>query len=270
MNRFLIVPIAVIVCIGVSISPGKPQDKRPNQGAKNSQTSNEPANKSARPPDQAADENQNQSKPITPGTEERAIRVASLPPVAVKSGKDGWDKALVIFTGLIVIVGGFQIYFLYATVAATKDNARAAVLNAQAVISAERAWIEAELERDKTIYLLKITNQGKTPAWIEGYDIYQGPLEEGRPFDLGRLSTKTVNIGALLGTDRAFEPKPQFSFQGEQQGAKLAFCIKVRYRDVLDRPKPEESKHESFIFYYVAIEPGIPSMRRISVESKYT
>jgi hypothetical protein len=44
-------------------------------------------------------------------------------PLPVQSIKDVWDKALVILTGLLVIVSGFQMWYLYRTIKAIKEQA---------------------------------------------------------------------------------------------------------------------------------------------------
>jgi len=156
---------------------------------------------------------------------------------------------------------------------ATEKAANAAWLNAQAVLDSERAWVEASIVRDKQIYFLKIANQGKTPAYIEGYDIHRGPFKEGNKFTPEGLDDSyTVNLAVLLGSGNEYEPRHPFDmteyFQGSQ--GKQAFCIKVRYRDVLNRPSPSDSTHESLVVYTFIFTSGILPMNRISELSKYT
>jgi len=58
------------------------------------------------------------------------------------------DVLLAAFTGLLVFVGGFQAYWLWGTVEATSNAARAAKLNAEAVMAAEGAALYPILEED--------------------------------------------------------------------------------------------------------------------------
>jgi len=62
------------------------------------------------------------------------------------------------------------------TVEATRDSARAALLNAQAVINAERAWLIAEPVENAgkpNFYEIRIKNSGQTPArFIRGDATY--------------------------------------------------------------------------------------------------
>jgi hypothetical protein len=57
-----------------------------------------------------------------------------------QNGDDGikiTDKLLAIFTGLLVLVGAFQAYYLWGTVEATRHSAAAALRQANAMIAAE-------------------------------------------------------------------------------------------------------------------------------------
>jgi hypothetical protein len=99
------------------------------------------------------------------------------------------DVALAFFTYCLIVVGGFQARYLYNTVAATKEAADAAALNAQAVINSERAHIFIDIDvenitreiphanlvtkpefEDHMITALRLSytlkNYGKTPAII--------------------------------------------------------------------------------------------------------
>ncbi|HEY6290270.1 MAG TPA: hypothetical protein VI455_01740, partial [Terriglobia bacterium] len=49
----------------------------------------------------------------------------------------------VVATILLVFVGGFQIFYLWRAVKASKECAEAALLNGQALINSERPWFVA-------------------------------------------------------------------------------------------------------------------------------
>lgn len=106
--------------------------------------------------------------------------------------KDRYDKAAfwatlaLVFVGFAGIgVGVGTLLILKRQTKATEDAANAALLNAQALIKAERAWIMADLEwpnsskPTQTVnnsgepitsvpFLLRCFNEGKTPCWITG------------------------------------------------------------------------------------------------------
>jgi hypothetical protein len=85
------------------------------------------------------DRNQNEGQEVATDNQRVLVKV-SPSPFVVEVSKNSWDKALVLLTGALVLVACVQIVFLWGTVAATRDNAKAAKLSAQAVIDSERAW----------------------------------------------------------------------------------------------------------------------------------
>lgn len=116
-------------------------------------------------------------------------RVSFTTPVNVNSVKDRWDEALVVFTALIVAVGIFQIVFLWKTVQATSDNAKAANNSVTALMHSERPWLLIELnetndriqdpyikpagtvpymEQRLSHCIFYLKNYGKTPARLMG------------------------------------------------------------------------------------------------------
>jgi hypothetical protein len=114
------------------------------------------------------------------------VRIVGVP------GKDRYDKAAfwatiaLVFVGFAGIgVGVGTLLILRRQTKATEDAANAALLNAQALIKAERAWIMVDLEWPNSSkptqtfsnsgepitsvpFLLRCFNEGKTPCWITG------------------------------------------------------------------------------------------------------
>jgi hypothetical protein len=117
----------------------------------------------------AANDHQEQGgKEGAPGSEE-SVRIVSVPRIFTESQKDTYDKTLVICTVLLVVVGAFQILYLWRTVNATRDNAKAALLNAQAVINTERPWLVVTWASDRNtpgLCRFGCRNQGNTPAKV--------------------------------------------------------------------------------------------------------
>jgi hypothetical protein len=149
------------------------KSQSPNSVKKNSATNQAPSAQSPPLSIQAAlDNNQQQSGNVAAKNE--SVQVISLPKVSIESRKDLYDKVLVIATSLLVLVGGFQIFYLWRTVAVAQAAANAAKISAEAVINSERAWLllgdfteEQQNYRPEGINLyLTFKNYGKTPAWV--------------------------------------------------------------------------------------------------------
>lgn len=83
------------------------------------------------------------------------------------------DIFLATFTGLLVVVGGFQAYWLWGTVEATATLAAAAKESADAAIATERAYVFPGYDpitysdQGNVTIPLVMTNVGKTPAVIK-------------------------------------------------------------------------------------------------------
>jgi hypothetical protein len=113
--------------------------------------------------------------------------LASMLMDAPPSAQTTTEALLTWFTGLLVLVGLLQASALIWQVKvfrrtleamnlqtkATETAANAALLNAQAVINAERAWLRIDIQPDKNnsaCWILSAINKGKTPSeLIEGY-----------------------------------------------------------------------------------------------------
>jgi hypothetical protein len=175
MNRILAMVGIAIICWQYSTprsAEGKPSYQSQNQ-TRNSQTP------PCLPPPLVADlsayGNQDQCQKEAPNKQRGLVEV-SPSPFLVKTEESPWEKALVVATVLLVFVGAFQIRFLWKTVTATEENAKAARLSAEAVITSERAWLlvsKLEIvqftkdEKTQTIHYwcrVACKNYGKTPA----------------------------------------------------------------------------------------------------------
>ncbi len=133
---------------------------------------------------------------------DQTVTVAKVPPVSISPGLT--DKLAVIFSGVLVVIGGFGVFYAYRTLraiqgqlAAIKDagiqtdqiilnaeklaqsakaSADAALLNAQGVVNAERAWITGSVGENSyrlfgnpTIipaFELSLKNSGRTPGIV--------------------------------------------------------------------------------------------------------
>lgn len=161
---------AAIVFLLLAWQGPTPQKAAPD-AIKNDAKANQQATRQAIPVKQGApNSNQGQrSKQENTGGEE-SIRIVSTPKILTESKKDGYDKALVVATCLLVLVGGFQIAFLWHTVNAARKNAEAALLNAKALINTERPWLVVTWGSSTPYYpgtfLFGCKNRGNTPAKV--------------------------------------------------------------------------------------------------------
>jgi hypothetical protein len=192
-----------------------------------------------------------------------------------------------LFTGVIAVATIIYVVFTIFLWRETRKSADAALLNAKvasqqmaALIASERAWIDGEFIKHEVIgvvrYSLKVTNQGKTPAQIFGYDIWHGLLTEGVEFSREKLTThfsesKYVFIagGATMTLRDDFDIDDLFTLdsgvaakaEGIQKGA---FCVVIKYGDVLS----ERQEHEtSFVYFYDLF---FSTIVRIAEQNKYT
>ncbi len=221
-------------------------------------------------------------EPATPAaapTCPQSVNVLSAPPILTKSTKDIWDEALVVATVLLVFVGGFQILFLWRTVQATNRNAEAALTTATAMMNAERAWVDAQLEDDGYgHHKLTITNHGRTPAEIASFEVSDGILTVGTRFDPQNLSNKfSRNLNILLGSggsgtlDEVVDMAEIFKNRSGEMIVKStlgAYCLTVKYTDVITRGvEPREIHETSFVYTYA---PLTMSLERVSIYNRLT
>jgi hypothetical protein len=91
----------------------------------------------------------------------------------VAVAKDWADFGYLLFSFLLVIVGGLQALLLFWTLQAVNTNAQAAKQSADALINAERPWVIPNVQTrmgrnmaEHPSFIFSITNQGRTPAEI--------------------------------------------------------------------------------------------------------
>jgi hypothetical protein len=135
--------------------------------------------------------------------QERSVKITDSSEISVSTIKALSDYLLIVFTGLLVAVGGGQIFLLRRTVKATSDNATAAKTSAESLIAIERAWIMMDTFPNQMYYnggapegelppreCIKLKNYGRTPAFITEYaykfalldrEIFENDLEYPEP-----------------------------------------------------------------------------------------
>jgi hypothetical protein len=213
------------------------------------------------------------------------------------------DEELAKFTWYLVLVGALQLvalvvqavvfYFTLRQIGkqadimeqhrtsleelarAAGDNAKAALLNAQAVINAERAWIQAgpdmpdfdldDLTKGKALFNWFINNTGRTPARIEKVaaryiliksfgdipadpkSMYIGDLEE-IPHK-GRLLFPNERFWSFEFLEPS-NPTPE-QVTDIREGKRTLFAIGyVRYLDVVSKDTPPVPHVTNICYYY--------------------
>lgn len=185
----------------------------------------------------------------------------------------------------LCILGFPTLFFVGYQTVATAKAAKAALLNAQAVISAERAWVMAELNcygdsfrifegtgtfwggpmvETTEIQSIKLTckNQGKSPAWID--QVY-GQLDI---VDSTSVSNDPIlrrgHHGPMgpLGAGEAQSRSLELRCEGRRRSHEfLSIYVVIEYRDIFGK------KHETHIGYSVsgnslARQNGLPERNR--------
>jgi hypothetical protein len=203
---------------------------------------------------------------------QQSITVGNLPPVTIT--RDCFDRWTLIFSALLTVVGLLGIFLAWRTVSATRDNAKAALLNANALINAERAWIVIKVESaGKNKFHFRAVNEGRTPAIITSIRGFprvvrlnrvEPPLEdkEGEslmstpPCLLPATASCTAlfcNIEELRGTD-SVEDFLRYIAGGLFE---IWFYGRVVYFDVLE-PAPQTPRQTDWFFWKLPVDDALP------------
>lgn len=138
---------------------------------------------------------------------------------------------------------------------ATRDSVEAIKKQSEIMVNAERAWIDGAFVKHENVgvvrYLFAVTNHGKTPARMLGYDVYHGPLDEGADFSNETLSNHFFKEAHLLvGGGETKKITENFNmddiFANPNVQMRGAFRVIIRYRDIVGAdPQP----HETMLHY---------------------
>ncbi|HEV2419225.1 MAG TPA: hypothetical protein VGX94_15625 [Terriglobia bacterium] len=134
--------IILALAIAIVFVPRGTQNKSPHNSQQNTNRNQKPTQASVATVAYPNTARGNQEEASGVANAQSLERILFPTPVRIKSPKDIWDKALVLLTAALVVVAGVQILFLWRTVQATSDNARAA--QAQAIYSEVAAKSAAE------------------------------------------------------------------------------------------------------------------------------
>jgi hypothetical protein len=191
-----------------------------------------------------------------------------VPPIDVR--KDWLDYAFVVFSALLVLVGGFQVIWLRKTMRATKESADAAKASAEALMSSERPWLMLDPFDPLELVAMPVSgpvtangttirygNYGKTPAWLVESAVRfvkERTKNIPAPLDYGEITRPPSELAVLPGKGSnpiwcCLEPNGCLSENEiqsiERQELFLFLFGFIKYRDTFDR------SHETrFCFRY--------------------
>ena len=121
----------------------------------------------------ATKENQEQSVKKTSQNEGENVKVLSVPEILTESKKDSYDKILVIATILLVVVGVFQIVYLWRTVQVARDSAEIAKASTEALTRAERSWLLVKrVGNPPENWLALVPSQGYAPGIVLEFGVF--------------------------------------------------------------------------------------------------
>jgi len=155
-------------------------------------------------------------------------------------------------------------------------RADAALLNVQAIINSERAWIDGEVVKTERIgvirHALKVTNHGKTPARIIGYDFQHGVLEEGPDFSSGTLSTHfSEEAYLLLGSGETKTVRDDFDmadiFSSLNVNSMGTFRVTIKYFDIVSEGVERKVRETCLVYLY---KPFLSALAPLYERNQYT
>jgi hypothetical protein len=186
---------------------------------------------------------------------------------------DWWTRisnlAMAIGTVVLALIGAIAACIAIRTLRligiqanAARAAARAAFMNAQAVINSERAWVDGELVKIEKIgiirYEFKVTNQGNTPARIFSYDVWYGRFTEGTELPKQGFTHINSPEDVLLGGGSTTTLRDDWDighlfsgvFSDPETMPKGAFCVTIKYGDVVSEGQQKREHQTSFVYIY--------------------
>ena len=203
--------------------------------------------------------------------EERASAHDYLPwPYELFSWPEGITTWAIIATGFVI---AWQANETRRAAQAGEESAKAAFLNAQAIISAERAWIVVTVDESPVgVYRFWAENKGKTPArtvsfWGESLYVERDTKYVEKPDETTRGALLQFPPCLMPPGDkrvvwecyRSMNEEASGGGNGEESRFSRGFGVgfiygRIRYFDVLDA-NPQEP-HETRWLYWLIPQPG--------------
>lgn len=307
--------LAVFLAVGQASSPVSPKASRKAVSTESvakvrSGADREPSGQSPTTVQgQATSGNQNPRHEVGGQNLQNSVRITELPPVSISRDWADWILwgastvlALVGIVGICVAIKTLralkiqsvimrrqtkhiarqalsmrrQTTHLRNSVIAAKTSADAALLNVQAIINSERAWIDGEVVKTERIgvirHALKVTNHGKTPARIIGYDFQHGVLEEGPDFSSGTLSTHfSEEAYLLLGSGETKTVRDDFDmadiFSSLNVNSMGTFRVTIKYFDIVSEGVERKVRETCLVYLY---KPFLSALAPLYERNQYT
>jgi hypothetical protein len=163
-----------------------------------------------------------------------------------------------------------QTKILRASVAVAEKNAQSAKITADALINSERAWVDGEIVNNSA---LRITNYGRTPAYLLNYEIRNGGLIKGTPYSPDELGSKYMKrlqaflkSGESLGLE-VFDAHQVFDGLIHLKDTTPVIYVIIHYADIIaGGPQSRILRYTSFLYYFNPTR----GLERISAENKHT
>jgi hypothetical protein len=163
-----------------------------------------------------------------------------------------------------------QTTILRASVAAAEKNAESAKITAHALINSERAWVDGEIVNNAA---LRITNYGRTPAYIIKYEIRNGGLIKDAPYSPDELASKYMKqlqaflkSGESLGLE-VFEAHKVFDDLIHLKDTTPVVYVIIHYADIVaGGPESHILRYTSFLYHFNPTR----GLERIAAENRHT
>jgi hypothetical protein len=177
-----------------------------------------------------------------------------------------WSAWALVFVGLAAaFVAWLTLKAIHEEAKTAKETALAAMLNAQAVVNAERAWLVVRIEANEGSYKVTVLNQGRTPAKLIGGDsshrftdlpenlpvppVYDAPfIMPNQTFIVNRDS---FSIRPYFVPEQIIEQSNMKAWIDESRRF-LMFYGRIIYEDIFSGARPYPVRHETrWCFAYI-------------------
>lgn len=255
-----------LTCVFLAIIlPGSMSSQNPSTPSTSPSTHSQPGQQPAPPSPVTVQPN---AQNAAQGDQEpRSVRVVGMPP---KDRLDYISLGTNLLLGVVgiagVVVGVITLRKIERQTAATEVSAKAAELNAQALVNAERPWLVAEVKPDDTmphLFHVHIANVGRSPARFISCDATHVLVERA---DLMTIppdydSPITIPAQTLIATGQGFKVPHGYSIShllkpGED--VTLVVYGRVLYGNTID---PKQTHETRWCFGYIFVPDSMRLMK---------
>jgi hypothetical protein len=161
-----------------------------------------------------------------------------------------WPLVVVAIWGICIAVRTLKPTKIAAQ--AAQKSADAALLNAQAVINSERAWLDIDFlpvrPGESGLYYFRVSNHGKTPGFVTGWLLGRGYWDKGvSEIPLGSTGTSTPEKLPLYNIIPPNTPTPiniltfdVVTYPPGEEGQFVTYHGQLMYRDIFKQEQRTE------------------------------